>query len=265
MVDGTTTTATTTTKMPGLTATTNTNTTQTTACGMSGLFYEHRNCTSALMESSDDRTDCPCPDLDFHSSDCEPPHDELIIPSRESVKIRLPSGKMISRKASSPHTSKHRHRRSASPTTTTHHDSKRVHGNCAMIPDPVTVKTSTPVHKTRQPPTPPTSDSDSELEHSEHSTISSRRESTQNSLAPHVRLPTHRTTIRSSDAQMLATLPVSTQRTLLATTRKAVERAGREEQEYRRKLDGYGNLKSKERFVNDVPGGKSHKNRFMAQ
>jgi hypothetical protein len=263
MGDGTTTTATTTTtSMLGLKTTTNATTTQTTPSDMPGLFYEHQNATSAPMESSDDETNYPCPDLDFHSSDSEPPDEDLIIPSKESAKIRLPSGKIISRKANSPHTSKHRHRRSASPTMATHHDSKRVHGNCAMIPNPSTVKTSTLVQKAGQPPTPPASESDSEPE---HSTIPSHCEFTQNSLAPHIRLPTHRTTIRSSDAQMLATLPVSTQRMLLATTRKAVERAGREEQEYRRKLDGYGNLKSKERFVNDVPGGKSHKNRFMAQ
>lgn len=263
MVDGTTNTATTThTNMLELTVDSNTSTTQATVSNMSGLFHEDHSSTLAPMDFSDDETTYPSLALNTRSNHGASGED-LVVPSSGSAKIRLPSGKTISRKAEGPHTSKHRHRRTPSPDTASHvHVSRMVHGNCAMIANPVTVKSSMPAQKTRHPPTPPTSDSDSE---SDHSSLISLHQSPNNSMAPRIHLPTHRTTIRSSDAQMLATLPASTQRTLLATSRKAVERAGREEQEYRRKLDGYGNLKSKERFVNDVPGGKSHKNRFMAQ
>jgi hypothetical protein len=263
MVDGTTTTATTTsTNMLGLANTLSTTTTQTTPSDMFDLSYEHHNSTSAPTKSSDDETSDSCPVLYNHSSGPDDSDEDFIIPSIKTAKIRLPSGKTITKKANSPHTSKHRHRGSASPALLNPYDSRRLRGNCAMIPDLATCKTSTLVQKTRRPPTPPTSDSDSE---SDHSTVLSQYQPSHNSLISRIRLPTQRTTIRSSDAQMLATLPACTQRTLLATTRKAVERAEREEQEYRRKLDGHGNLKSKERFVNDVPGGKSHKNRFMAQ
>ncbi|KAL5434269.1 hypothetical protein PMIN07_009206 [Paraphaeosphaeria minitans] len=263
MVEGTTTAATTTTtERLDMITSTNTSTTQKTIRALCGLGKEGHSSTFASMDSSDDEVNYPSPALEFlsYSDDSET---DIVIPSSESVKIRLPSGKTISRKANGPHASKHRHRRIPSPNTTSHVQMPRkVHGNCAMITSPAIVQTSTPNQKPRHPTTPPTSDSESEYD---HPSVLSRHQFTPGSLAPHICLVTHRTTIRNSDAQMLATLPASTQRTLLATSRKAVGRAGREEQEYRSKLDGYGNLKSKERFVNDVPGGKSHKNRFMAQ
>lgn len=248
--------------MLGLPSGTNTITTQGTGSTMARLFREQYSPAIVPMDSSDDEhnyQNATFPPL----SDSEESDRDVFIPSSENARIRLPSGKTISRKRNSPHTSRHRHRRTTSPNTTSHsHTSRKVHGNCAMIPNPITMKTSTPAPKSRHPPTPPTSDEESETD---PSSLVSHSRSTHDLVIPHVRLATHRTTIRSSDAQMLATLPASTQRTLLATSRKAVESAGREEQEYRRKLDGYGNLKSKERFVNDVPGGRSHKNRFMAQ
>lgn len=198
----------------------------------------------------------------YHSSDTEDSDEETLSNAMDASQIRLPSGKTISRKANGPQSSRHRNRRAAPiKNATQYHSSRKVHGNCAMIPNTSTVNSSMSTSNTRRLPSPPTSDTESESE----GLSSSHHHPSTDSLTPHIRLATHRTTIRSTDAQMLATLPVATQRTLLATARKAVERAGREEQEYRRKLDGYGNLKSKERFVNDVPGGRSHKNRFMAQ
>ncbi|OAG00676.1 uncharacterized protein CC84DRAFT_321713 [Paraphaeosphaeria sporulosa] len=263
MVDGTTTATTTTTEMLGLTTNTNTTTTQETVSTMNGSVREHYGSTFTSMDSSDDDSNSLCPALVL-LSDSEDSDKGFLYPSSESARIRLPSGRTISKKANGPHTSKHRHRRTPSPNTRNHiHSSRKVQGNCALLPNSVTVEKPMSALRPRHPPTPLTSDSESEYD--QISITTTNRETPNSLLAPHIRLATHRTTIRSSDAQMLAMLPASTQRSLLATTRKAVERAGREEQEYRRKLDGYGNLKSKERFVNDVPGGKSHKNRFMAQ
>ncbi|KAK7184837.1 hypothetical protein DPSP01_002193 [Paraphaeosphaeria sporulosa] len=264
MVDGTTTATTTTTEMLGLTTNTNTTTTQETVSTMNGSVREHYGSTFTSMDSSDDDSNSLCPALVL-LSDSEDSDKGFLYPSSESARIRLPSGRTISKKANGPHTSKHRHRRTPSPNTRNHiHSSRKVQGNCALLPNSVTVEKPMSALRPRHPPTPLTSDSESEYDQIS-TTTTTNRETPNSLLAPHIRLATHRTTIRSSDAQMLAMLPASTQRSLLTTTRKAVERAGREEQEYRRKLDGYGNLKSKERFVNDVPGGKSHKNRFMAQ
>lgn len=264
MVDETTTTATTTTTASMLELSTHINTTATqkTVVATIGSFHHQHSTSLPSVDSSDDESNYQHISVtrlcEFEDSD----HD-FLEHSNESATLRLPSGKTIGRKAEGPHTSRHRHWRTPSPNTKSHNrPAKKVQGNCAIISDPTNLKTATPVGKLRQPLTPPTSDEEGDRD---HTTLISQLRSSQNTLVPHIRRSAHRTTTRESDAQMLATLPASTQRTLLATSKKAVEGARRQEQEYRGKLDGYGNLKSKDRFVNDVPGGKSHKNRFMAQ
>ncbi|KAI0134408.1 C2H2 type zinc-finger-domain-containing protein [Xylariales sp. AK1849] len=71
--------------------------------------------------------------------------------------------------------------------------------------------------------------------------------------------------LRTSDRQALAHLPVAEQQALLATVQKQHEQVERAEKKFGGKMDGLGNKKVMERFVNDVPGGRSHRNRFLAQ
>ena len=71
--------------------------------------------------------------------------------------------------------------------------------------------------------------------------------------------------LRKSDVQSLAGLPFPQRQALLATTHKQIAKAERAEKRFTGKMDGLGNIKISERFVNDVPGGKAHKNRFFAR
>jgi hypothetical protein len=71
--------------------------------------------------------------------------------------------------------------------------------------------------------------------------------------------------MRASDQTALAHLSSAEQRSLVSQSLKQTARADRSEKAFRGGMDAYGNVASKARFVNDVPGGKSHKNRFMAQ
>ncbi|KAH7024595.1 uncharacterized protein B0I36DRAFT_352813 [Microdochium trichocladiopsis] len=71
--------------------------------------------------------------------------------------------------------------------------------------------------------------------------------------------------MRQTDQQTLARLPHAEQRSLLVTGQRAVEQAQREGQRFTGKMDSLGNIQVSERFVNDVPGGKAHKNRFFAR
>jgi pre-60S factor REI1 len=71
--------------------------------------------------------------------------------------------------------------------------------------------------------------------------------------------------MRANDQRALAHLPLPEQRALLTQALRQEARADRSKRQFQGRMDSYGNLKSKERFVNDVPGGKSHKNRFFAQ
>jgi pre-60S factor REI1 len=71
--------------------------------------------------------------------------------------------------------------------------------------------------------------------------------------------------MRANDQRALAHLPLPEQRALLTQALRQEARADRSKRHFQGRMDSYGNLKSKERFVNDVPGGKSHKNRFFAQ
>ncbi|CAJ2509492.1 Uu.00g145180.m01.CDS01 [Anthostomella pinea] len=70
--------------------------------------------------------------------------------------------------------------------------------------------------------------------------------------------------MRASDRKSIAHLPASEQRTLIAMQQRHIEKGKRAENRFAGHMDGLGNVLSKEQFVNDVPGGKSHKNRFMA-
>ncbi len=71
--------------------------------------------------------------------------------------------------------------------------------------------------------------------------------------------------LRKSDVQSLAGLPFPQRQALLATTHKQIAKAERAEKRFTGKMDGLGNIKISERFVNDVPGGKAHRNRFFAR
>ncbi|KAJ4302712.1 hypothetical protein N0V90_001602 [Kalmusia sp. IMI 367209] len=186
----------------------------------------------------------------------------LTLRSSDSTTVRLPSGKTISnRRTPGSHTSKHRPRKTPSPTSSIH-PSKKLRGNCAMIRDPSPTTTQTP---TRAPPPKHTRDPLSSSSDHDTTSIQPSPSSNHPSSLDRIRLTTRNITIRSSDAQMLAGLPLTQQHALLATAQKAVAKADRAGQHFRAKMDSHGNLKSKERFVNDVPGGKSHRNRFMAQ
>ncbi|KAG7285989.1 hypothetical protein NEMBOFW57_008285 [Staphylotrichum longicolle] len=74
-----------------------------------------------------------------------------------------------------------------------------------------------------------------------------------------------RAELRRSDMQSLAGVPLTQQQALLAMTHKQIEKAERTEKRFTGKMDQLGNIKISERFVNDVPGGKAHKNRFFAR
>jgi pre-60S factor REI1 len=71
--------------------------------------------------------------------------------------------------------------------------------------------------------------------------------------------------MRASDQRALAHLPLPERRALMAVALKQEAKADQEQQRFRAKMDGIGNVSAKERFVNDVPGGKAHRNRFFAR
>ena len=74
-----------------------------------------------------------------------------------------------------------------------------------------------------------------------------------------------RANLRGSDRQAIAHLPLPQQRALLATAQQQEDKADRAHKSFGGKMDGLGNIKVSERFVNDVPGGKAHRNRFFAR
>lgn len=71
--------------------------------------------------------------------------------------------------------------------------------------------------------------------------------------------------LRAGDRMALANLSTAQKRSALTQTLKQVASSNREQKEFRGHMDAQGNVASKARFVNDVPGGKAHKNRFFAQ
>ncbi len=146
--------------------------------------------------------------------------------------LRLPSGKIISARSATTSSRAHPPRRNRKP-----------------LPQPSTKPkesvSTTPDERQDGPPSPP---------------FLSRREEKryQTFVVRHAEL-------RKSDVQSLAGLPFSQRQALLATTHKQIAKAERADKRFTGKMDGLGNIKISERFVNDVPGGKAHKNRFFAR
>ncbi|KAH8658324.1 hypothetical protein BX600DRAFT_468967 [Xylariales sp. PMI_506] len=71
--------------------------------------------------------------------------------------------------------------------------------------------------------------------------------------------------LRDSDRQALDRLPAAQQRTFLARAQKQTEKAERAQKRFGAKMDVLGNKSVTERFVNDVPGGRSHRCRYLVK
>jgi hypothetical protein len=67
-----------------------------------------------------------------------------------------------------------------------------------------------------------------------------------------------------TDRPALAHLPAAEKQALLATVQETIDESDRAEKRLTGKMDGLGNQKVVERFVNNIPGARSHKNRFLA-
>jgi len=167
--------------------------------------------------------------------------------------LRLPSGKIISARsaAASPQTHQFRRNRKPLPPRPTKPNVGRAR---PPTPDETRRQAASPPNSTQtqdQPAAEPESPPPSFL---------SRREEKR-----YQTFTVRRAELRRTDLQSLAGLPLTQQQALLATTHKQIEQAERSEKRFTGKMDQLGNIKISERFVNDVPGGKAHKNRFFAR
>lgn len=168
--------------------------------------------------------------------------------------LRLPSGKLISqRPTTGPRASRRGPRRAPSPATATSTWQKRLSGNCAMV------SSGSSAASVR-------SSQDRAVRGSSRRETSEPKEAlpTQGVLSLHhlTRPTTRQITVRRSDAQTLAGLPMAAQHALLSTHQKAVSKADRAERRFQGKMGSAGNLKMKEHFVIDVPFGPGHRCRF---
>ncbi|KAF3021129.1 hypothetical protein E8E14_013643 [Neopestalotiopsis sp. 37M] len=185
----------------------------------------------------------------------------------DSTTIRLPSGKTISHRPDAGfRKSKSRSHKtlttaSASPLRT----QKKLRGNCAMIPS-----SSSPSKKATRDSTASSSDHDQESASSDSDTpapapnssaLSSTSSASSPALNNRARTISHKT-LRATDMQMMASLPATTQRALMATQQRSVMRASRADHKFRGKMGTFGNFKMTEHFIIDVPFGNRHKCRF---
>lgn len=166
--------------------------------------------------------------------------------------LRLPSGKIISARSAPALSQTHQFRRNRKPLS-------------PRSAKPSVSRARPTTADERQPESPPDStgtqsqDQPAESEPSQPLFLSRREEKRYHTFI------VRRAELRRSDMQSLAGLPLTQQQALLATTHKQIEKAERTEKRFTGKMDQLGNIKISERFVNDVPGGKAHKNRFFAR
>lgn len=163
--------------------------------------------------------------------------------------IRLPSGRVISNRSTP--APRHPSRKPLQPRTS----GPRSHVVSSATP-PTDQPTTTPgssEHDTK----PPSPSSSSEPQPT--SKALQKQERQRSALAVQL------ASLRASDQRALAHLSASEQRTVLIQSLRQSASLDRSERRFRGHMDSFGNIKSKERFVNDVPGGKAHKNRFFAR
>lgn len=226
---------------------------------------------SSENTSDDDEDDEEEYDVNFRRTRPEGPH--LVI---DTDTMRLPSGRIISSRGTaggsgSSCTRRRRQQqqryRRMSPGLLLHEESDDDTRTSPDVELPLRTSMSPPPQPTPHPPPQSTSTELSTLttpkspsSSSPPTTALSKRETKRRALTTqlHARL-------RPSDQQTLSRLTQPEQRALLATTQRAVEHAQREETRFMGKMDSLGNIQVSERFVNDVPGGKAHKNRFFAR
>ncbi|KAI0167838.1 hypothetical protein BJ166DRAFT_241612 [Pestalotiopsis sp. NC0098] len=182
----------------------------------------------------------------------------------DSTTIRLPSGKTISHRPDAGFR-KSKSRSHKTLTTTSASQSrtqKKLRGNCAMIPS----SSASAAQKARHgSSTSSSSDNDRESSPDFDTTpLASALSSTtspSSALNNRSRAISHKT-IRASDMQMMASLPATTQRALVATQLRSAARSSRAEHKFRGKMGQFGNIKMTEHFIIDVPFGNRHKCRF---
>lgn len=189
----------------------------------------------------------------------------------DSTTIRLPSGKTISHRPDAGFR-KSKSRSHKTLTTTSASQSrtqKKLRGNCAMIPSSSVSSAQKARHSS---PTSSSSSSDNDRESLPDSDTtppapnpsaltSSSTTSPSSALNNRSRAVSHKT-IRASDMQMMASLPATTQRALVATQLRSAARSSRAEHKFRGKMGAFGNIKMTEHFIIDVPFGNRHKCRF---
>ncbi|KAI4601801.1 hypothetical protein KJ359_010665 [Pestalotiopsis sp. 9143b] len=188
----------------------------------------------------------------------------------DSTTIRLPSGKTISHRPDAGFR-KSKSRSHKTLTTTSASQSrtqKKLRGNCAMIPSSSPSLTQKARHSSSASSS---SSSDDDRDSSpdpdttplapNSSALSSSTASPSSALNNRSRAISHKT-IRASDMQMMASLPATTQRALMATQQRSAARSSRAEHKFRGKMGQFGNIKMTEHFIIDVPFGNRHKCRF---
>lgn len=174
----------------------------------------------------------------------------------DDASIRLPSGRIVSNRSTP--APRHPSRRPLQPPASS---TKPHHHHIQSIP--VASQDSSTTPRSGQQQTQQQSRKDAAA------AAASTAPPPSETLERHDRRATHLAvqlaSMRVNDQRALAHLSAPEQRTVLLYARRETERAKRSENRFRGHMDGLGNLQMKERFVNDVPGGKAHKNRFFAQ
>ncbi|KAK6217835.1 hypothetical protein LQW54_003123 [Pestalotiopsis sp. IQ-011] len=188
----------------------------------------------------------------------------------DSTTIRLPAGKTISHRPDAGFR-KSKSRSHKTLTTTSASQSrtqKKLRGNCAMIPSSSPSLTQEARHSSSASSSSSdndresSSDPDTTPPASNPSTLSSSSTTSPSSaLNNRSRAISHKT-IRSSDMQMMASLPATTQRALMATQQRSAARSSCAEHKFQGKMGQFGNIKMTEHFIIDVPFGNRHKCRF---
>ncbi|KXJ86104.1 hypothetical protein Micbo1qcDRAFT_168898 [Microdochium bolleyi] len=210
-------------------------------------FYTHNETTDSSWDDSSDEYD----DVEFGPDPRRerPAGPHLVI---DTDTMRLPSGRIISSRSGTgasgiSHTRRQQRRRSPH-LLEEQDDQQQQQPRSGQTAHTTSSRSPTPEHALAPSSTTTTTET------------LSRREAKRNRA-----VTTQYQRLRLSDQQTVARLPLGEQCALLATTQRAVEGAQREGQRFTGKMDSLGNIKVSERFVNDVPGGKAHKNRFFAR
>lgn len=164
---------------------------------------------------------------------------------RDDTTLCLPSGRIITRRsaATSLPSRPHKHHRTPSPGS----PRSTIHGIETMDPSATDSQSSSP----------------------QESDDGALMTATSSSLAKQARRDKafiiQLSNLRNTDRQALARLSASEQQVLLATAQKQMAKSNRAEKRFMGKMDGLGNQKVMERFVNDVPGGRSHRARYLVK